>query len=77
VRKATKRREEVGVDLYAAQQQLARLQALLEGAEDNLAMIKSYREDSERTLNHTSSQYKEEVDKKQQHSSNCELSLVL
>ncbi|KAJ3331018.1 Coiled-coil domain-containing protein 40, partial [Blyttiomyces sp. JEL0837] len=72
VKKAVKKREEIGVDLYAAQQQLARLQALLEGAQDNMAMIHNYREEAERTLNHTSSQYKEEIGKQSQHSSNLE-----
>ena len=61
----------MGVELYSAQQQLARLQALLEGSQDNMALIKSYREEAERTLAHTSSQYKEEIEKKSQHVSNC------
>ncbi|KAI8622572.1 hypothetical protein BC830DRAFT_1088809 [Chytriomyces sp. MP71] len=72
VRKALKKREEVGVDLYSTQQQLARLQALLEGAQDNIAIIKNYREEAERALNHTSTQYKEEMQKKNTHANNLE-----
>ncbi|KAJ3219217.1 Coiled-coil domain-containing protein 40 [Dinochytrium kinnereticum] len=72
VKKAVKKREEVGVDLYQAQQQLARLQALLEGTQDNLTMIKGYREEAERTLKHTSAQHKDEVDKRVQHANNLE-----
>ncbi|KAI8833737.1 hypothetical protein BC829DRAFT_422442 [Chytridium lagenaria] len=72
VKKATKKREEVGVELYQSQQQLARLQALLEGTQDNLTMIKGYREEAERTLKHTSSQHKDEVDKRIQHAGNLE-----
>ncbi|KAJ3074995.1 Coiled-coil domain-containing protein 40 [Podochytrium sp. JEL0797] len=72
VRKALKKREEVGVELYSTQQQLARLQALLEGAQDNIAIIKNYREEAERALSHTVAQYKEEMQKKNQHSENLE-----
>ena len=71
VKKAVKRREEVGVELYATQQQLARLQALLEGSEDNMSVIRNFREESERNLKHTSDQYKQEVDKRNQHANNC------
>ncbi|TPX77613.1 hypothetical protein CcCBS67573_g01099 [Chytriomyces confervae] len=72
VRKALKKREEVGVELYSTQQQLARLQALLEGAQDNIAIIKNYREEAERALSHTSAQYKEEQQKKTTHSGNLD-----
>ncbi|KAI9201921.1 uncharacterized protein BJ171DRAFT_569980 [Polychytrium aggregatum] len=72
VRKATKRREEIGVELYAVQQQLARLQAVLESAEDNFDVIRSYREEAERHLKHTSAQHKEEKDKYLQHQRSLE-----
>ncbi|KAJ3106963.1 Coiled-coil domain-containing protein 40 [Phlyctochytrium planicorne] len=72
VRKVVKKREEVGVELYQAQQQLARLQALLEGTQDNLTVIKGYREEAERTLKHTAAQHKEEIDKRVQHANNLE-----
>ncbi|ORY39498.1 hypothetical protein BCR33DRAFT_719975 [Rhizoclosmatium globosum] len=72
VKKALKKREEIGVDLYSTQQQLARLQALLEGAQDNIAIIKNYREEAERALSHTLAQYKEEMQKKSTHSENLE-----
>ncbi|KAJ3200819.1 Coiled-coil domain-containing protein 40 [Entophlyctis luteolus] len=72
VRKALKKREEIGVELYATQQQLARMQALLEGAQDNIAIIKNYREESERALSHTLTQYKEEIQKRSAHAENLE-----
>ncbi|KAJ3133055.1 Coiled-coil domain-containing protein 40 [Physocladia obscura] len=72
VRKTLKKREEVGVELYSTQQQLARMQALLEGAQDNIAIIKNYREEAERVLKHTTTQYREEMQKRQTHAQNLE-----
>ncbi|KAJ3279437.1 Coiled-coil domain-containing protein 40 [Borealophlyctis nickersoniae] len=72
VRKAIKKREEIGVELYSLQQQLARQQALLEGSQDNWNVIRNYRDEAERTLKHTSAQYKEEQEKLKQHSRNLE-----
>lgn len=71
-RKTVKKREEVGVELYNTQQQLARLQAMLEGAQDNMSMIKNYKEEAERSLGHTSLQHAEERQKKSQHLQNLE-----
>jgi coiled-coil domain-containing protein 40 len=71
VKKAAKKREEVGVELYSTQQQLARLQALLEGSQDNMAIIRNYREESERNLKHTSDQYRQEIEKRNHHANNC------
>eukprot|EP00842_Homolaphlyctis_polyrhiza_P000468 jgi/Hompol1/1421/HPOL_005591-RA len=71
-RKEIKRREEVGVELYSLQQQLARLQAMLEGAEDNFGIIRGLREEGERNLKHTLAEYKREQEKYQQHSKNLE-----
>ncbi|KAJ3049688.1 Coiled-coil domain-containing protein 40 [Rhizophlyctis rosea] len=67
VRKTIKRREEVGVELYTLQQQLARNQAMLESSQDNWGVIRNYREEAERVLKHTGSQYSEERDKLKQH----------
>ncbi|KAL2912923.1 Coiled-coil domain-containing protein 40 [Polyrhizophydium stewartii] len=71
-RKEVKHREEVGVELYTLQQQLARLQAMLEGAEDNFGIIRGLREEGERTLKHTLAEYKREQEKLHQHSKNLE-----
>ncbi|KAI9355978.1 hypothetical protein DFJ73DRAFT_249949 [Zopfochytrium polystomum] len=71
-RKTVKKREEIGVELYNTQQQLARLQAMLEGAQDNMALIKNYREESERTLSHTALQHTEERKKKNGHKQNLD-----
>ncbi|KAJ3110385.1 Coiled-coil domain-containing protein 40 [Phlyctochytrium bullatum] len=71
-KKIVKKREEVGVELYQSQQQLARLQALLEGTQENLALIKGYREEAERTLKFTANQHKDEQAKKNHHAGNLE-----
>ncbi|KAJ1563005.1 Coiled-coil domain-containing protein 40 [Cladochytrium tenue] len=71
-KKTIKRREEVGVELYNTQQQLARLQALLEGAQENMTLIKNYKEEAERTLNHTSLRHAEEKKKRSSHESNLD-----
>ena len=57
MKKAIKHREQVGVELYAVQEQLARLQALAEGAEDNFGVIRNLREESERAQKHYAEQY--------------------
>ncbi|KAK5668593.1 hypothetical protein BDV3_003240 [Batrachochytrium dendrobatidis] len=71
-RKEIKRREEVGVELYTLQQQLARQQAMLEETEDNFAIIRGLREEGDRTLKHTVAEYKREQEKYQLHSKNLE-----
>jgi hypothetical protein len=71
--KEQKRREDVGVELYTLQQHLARLQATFEGAEENYGIIKSLREDAERALKHSKSDYEKEQDKVKTHTKNCKL----
>jgi hypothetical protein len=66
-----KKREDVGVELYSLQQQLARLQALLEATEDSSNTMKSYKEEAERKLRFTSERHKEELEKLRSHSKNC------
>ncbi|TPX67959.1 hypothetical protein SpCBS45565_g03525 [Spizellomyces sp. 'palustris'] len=63
VRAANLRREAIGVELYSLQQQLARHQAMLEGTQDNLNVIRGYREEAERRLRHATSQWKEQKEK--------------
>jgi chromosome segregation ATPase len=48
VKKMVKKREDIGVELYSVQQQLARLQALLEGTESSSAVMTGYRQEAER-----------------------------
>ncbi|KAH6573165.1 hypothetical protein BASA60_006179 [Batrachochytrium salamandrivorans] len=70
--KEIKRREESGVELYALQQQLVRMQAMLEGTQDNFAVIRSLREEGDRSLKHTSTEYKREQEKYHLQSKNLE-----
>ncbi|KAJ3260019.1 Coiled-coil domain-containing protein 40 [Boothiomyces macroporosus] len=70
--KEIKKREDAGVELYTLQQQLARLQAMYEGAEENYGIIKGLRTDAERLLKHTKSDYQKEQDKLKQHTKNME-----
>ncbi|KAJ2998812.1 Coiled-coil domain-containing protein 40 [Globomyces sp. JEL0801] len=70
--KEKKRREDAGVQLYTVQQQLARLQALFEGSEENYEIIKGLREDAERMLKHTKSDYQKEQEKLKNHTRNLE-----
>ncbi|KAJ3307214.1 Coiled-coil domain-containing protein 40 [Kappamyces sp. JEL0829] len=70
--KETKRREDAGVELYNLQQQLARLQSTYEGAEENYGIIKALREDAERALKHSKSDYEKEQLKVKQHTKNME-----
>lgn len=48
MKKMVKKREDIGVELYSVQQQLARLQALLEGTESSSAVMTGYRQEAER-----------------------------
>lgn len=48
VKKMIKKREDIGVELYSVQQELARLQALLEGTESSSAVMTGYRQEAER-----------------------------
>ncbi|KAJ3273921.1 Coiled-coil domain-containing protein 40 [Terramyces sp. JEL0728] len=70
--KEIKKREDAGVELYTLQQQLARLQAIYEGAEENFGIIKGLRVDAERLLKHTKSDYQKEQEKLKQHTRNME-----
>ncbi|KND03997.1 uncharacterized protein SPPG_01445 [Spizellomyces punctatus DAOM BR117] len=72
VRAANLRREAIGVELYSLQQQLARHQAMLEGTQDNLNVIRGYREEAERRLRHATAQWKEQKEKVEQHAKNLD-----
>jgi len=48
VKKIVKKREDIGVELYSIQQQLARLQALLEGTESSGSVMIGYKIEAER-----------------------------
>lgn len=72
VHTARKHREEVGVELYSVQQQLARLQAALEGANDAHGVVQGYREDAEKTFKDAAEQYKSQKAKLQHHLKNLE-----
>lgn len=71
MKRVIKKREDVGVELYSLQQQLARLQALLEATEDSSNTMKSYKEEAERKLRFTAERHKEELEKLRSHSKNC------
>ena len=71
VQKEIKEREDHGVELYTLQQNLARLQASFEGAEENYGIIQSLREDAERILKHSKNDYEKEQEKLGQHQKNC------
>lgn len=51
VKKIIKKREDIGVELYSVQQQLARLQALLEGTESSGSVMTGYKDEAERKKN--------------------------
>ena len=72
VKKAVKKREQIGVEMYSVQQQLARLQAMLEGAQDNFGVIKNLRDESERSLKHYSDLHEKKVEKMRQQNKNLE-----
>ncbi|KAJ3127462.1 Coiled-coil domain-containing protein 40 [Nowakowskiella sp. JEL0407] len=71
-KKAVKKREEIGVDLYNEQQQLARLQAMLESAQDSCNTMGRFREEAERQQKLNSHQYNEESGKLKDHSRRLE-----
>ncbi len=65
VRKIKKRREEVGVQLYGVQHQLAKMQTTFERTHDNYNIVQKYRVDAEKQLEILQKQYearKEEAD---------------
>ena len=72
-KKGVSKREDIGVELYNLQQQLARSQAMLEGTEDNYSVIRSLREEADRHLKHVSGEFKKEIEKKKQQQKNCNL----
>ncbi|KAI8593523.1 hypothetical protein BDZ88DRAFT_503833 [Geranomyces variabilis] len=63
VRVTVAKREQVGVELYSLQQQLARQQAMLEGTQDNLAVVRGLREEAERALKREEGKWKEGKEK--------------
>jgi coiled-coil domain-containing protein 40 len=67
-----KRREDAGVELYTAQQHLAKLQAMYEGSEENLGIIQGLREESERNLKHAKSEYERNQDQHRTQQRNME-----
>jgi hypothetical protein len=71
LKKSIKSREQVGVELYALQEQLARLQAMMEGAEDNFSVIRNLREEAERACQHYSEQYQLKQEKWKQQNKTC------
>ena len=73
VKKITKHREQIGIDLYSVQEQLARLQASLEGAEDNFGVIRNLREEAERARKHYLEQYNLKHEKLNHQTKNCNL----
>lgn len=65
VRKVKKKREEVGVQLYGVQHQLAKMQTTFERTHDNYNIVQKYRVDAEKQLEILQKQYegrKEEAD---------------
>lgn len=65
LRKVKKEREEVGVQLYGVQHQLAKMQLTFERTHDNYNIVQKYRVDSEKQLEILQKQYeqkKEEAD---------------
>ncbi|KAJ3014618.1 Coiled-coil domain-containing protein 40 [Thoreauomyces humboldtii] len=72
VRVTVSRREAIGVELYALQQQLARQQAMLEETQDNLGVIRGFREEAERGLKQANSLWKEHKEKADHHAKNLD-----
>jgi ABC-type enterochelin transport system substrate-binding protein len=66
-----KKREDAGVELYTLQQNLARLQAQFEAAEENFAVIKGLREEAERSLKHKRANFEKEHEKQKNQEKNC------
>jgi hypothetical protein len=77
VKKASTQREQIGVDLYQAQQNLARLQGLLESSHDNFNVIRGIREETERHLKVATNQHKDEISKLKESQQKCTLPLPL
>lgn len=57
VRKIKKRREEVGVQLYGVQHQLAKMQTTFERTHDNYNIVQKYRIDADKQLEILQKQY--------------------
>jgi hypothetical protein len=67
------RRETIGVELYQFQQNLARLQTMLDTAQGQFNMAKEIREKSEESLKDASEKHKVESDSLKDRESNCTL----
>ncbi|KAL7752512.1 Coiled-coil domain-containing protein 40 [Sorochytrium milnesiophthora] len=63
VRRSQEKREQVGVELYTLQQQLAKVQESLNSAHGSFTVIKSHRDKSEAALKETSTTHKSEHEK--------------
>ncbi len=73
IKKSVKKREQIGVELYAVQEQLARIQAMTESAEDNFGVIRNLREEAERAQKHYLEQYNLKQEKWRHQNKNCKL----
>ncbi|KAJ3395917.1 Coiled-coil domain-containing protein 40 [Lobulomyces angularis] len=72
VKKVIKKREDIGVELYSVQQQLARLQSILEGTEQSSSQMIGFKEEAERKKRLLNSRQKEQTDKWNSHNKNLE-----
>ncbi|KAI9005959.1 hypothetical protein BC832DRAFT_460595 [Gaertneriomyces semiglobifer] len=63
VRAAIQRRETIGVELYNLQQQLAKQQAALDSAQEQLGMVQSGRQEAEGKLQNVNEEWKEIKDR--------------
>jgi hypothetical protein len=78
IKKSVKKREQIGVELYAVQEQLARVQAMTESAEDNFGVIRNLREEAERAQKQYAEQYNLKQEKWRHQNKNCKsLNLIL
>eukprot|EP00833_Pecoramyces_ruminatium_P005586 jgi/Orpsp1_1/1179618/evm.model.c7180000070087.1 len=73
LKKKMQQREDVGVELYNIQQQLAEAQVSLETIKDNENAIRKYRADAEQLLNDMNNKYNEENEKMKKFSDAVEL----
>lgn len=71
-KKTSENREEAGVELYTAQQLLAKLQASIEGCQDNIGLIKRYRDEAERNLRLSNEMYIEKQTELKERTNNLE-----
>ena len=71
LKRVIKNRENVGVELYSVQQQLARLQAVLEGTENSTSTIANYKLEAERNLGLFTKQHQDQSKKLLLHTKNC------